>query len=220
MARILITTDDLETQELLYNHLSQANFNVILFASFTDILQRVLQGGIDLIVLDLPLSESDNFELCQKIRQITKIPLIVSSVNNDVSCKIRYFEEGADDYITKPYDLRELMARIRALLRRIEPREMVFGFLNVDAKRRIAKLHNQNLELTNTEFDILLFLIENRLQPISRDRIAHTINAIHEDTGLRSIDTHIRNLRNKLGDSAKEPKYIQSVWGVGYKFCL
>lgn len=220
MARILITTDDLETQELLYNHLSQANFNVILFTSLADILQRVLQGGIDLIVLDLPLSESDNFELCQKIRQITKIPLIVSSVNNDVSCKIRYFEEGADDYITKPYDLRELMARIRALLRRIEPREMVFGFLNVDAKRRIAKLHNQNLELTNTEFDILLFLIENRLQPISRDRIAHTINAIHEDTGLRSIDTHIRNLRNKLGDSAKEPKYIQSVWGVGYKFCL
>ena len=220
MARILITTDDLETQELLYNHLSQANFNVILFTSLADILQRVLQGGIDLIVLDLPLSESDNFELCQKIRQITKIPLIVSSVNNDVSCKIRFFEEGADDYITKPYDLRELMARIRALLRRIEPREMVFGFLNVDAKRRIAKLHNQNLELTNTEFDILLFLIENRLQPISRDRIAHTINAIHEDTGLRSIDTHIRNLRNKLGDSAKEPKYIQSVWGVGYKFCL
>ncbi len=220
MARILITTDDLEIQELLYNHLSQANFNVILFTSLADILQRVLQGGIDLIVLDLPLSESDNFELCQKIRQITKIPLIVSSVNNDVSCKIRYFEEGADDYITKPYDLRELMARIRALLRRIEPREMVFGFLNVDAKRRIAKLHNQNLELTNTEFDILLFLIENRLQPISRDRIAHTINAIHEDTGLRSIDTHIRNLRNKLGDSAKEPKYIQSVWGVGYKFCL
>ena len=191
-----------------------------MFTSLADILQRVLQGGIDLIVLDLPLSESDNFELCQKIRQITKIPLIVSSVNNDVSCKIRYFEEGADDYITKPYDLRELMARIRALLRRIEPREMVFGFLNVDAKRRIAKLHNQNLELTNTEFDILLFLIENRLQPISRDRIAHTINAIHEDTGLRSIDTHIRNLRNKLGDSAKEPKYIQSVWGVGYKFCL
>lgn len=221
MTRILVVEDDLKMQELLSNHLTKAGFYVACLTAPADILQSIMQREADVIILDVTLTSSDGFELCKQIREITaKLPLILSSSINDISYKIRGFNEGADDFITKPYEPLEVIARIKALLRRIEPQEMIFGPLNVDSKRRIAKLNNNDLDLTNTEFDILLFLIENRLQPISRDRIAHTINAIHEDTGLRSIDTHIRNLRNKLGDSAKEPRYIQSVWGIGYKFCL
>ncbi len=220
MARILVIDNDLEMQKFLQDNLCQASFSVTLANSHSTIMEEILHGNIDLVILELLIPKIDGFELCQQIRDATKIPIIISSISHNISDKVKSFECGVDDYITKPYDIAELIARIKALLRRMETQEMVFGALNVDSKRRIVKLNNQDIDLTNTEFDILIFLIDNRLQPISRDRIAHTINAIHDDTGLRSIDTHIRNLRNKLGDSAKEPKYIQSVWGIGYKFCL
>ncbi|RDU73396.1 DNA-binding response regulator [Helicobacter aurati] len=220
MGRILLVEDDIELQNLLRTYLSQAKFEVICSSSPSKVLSLLTKENLDLIILDLCLPEMDGFELCQKIRAITQSPIIISSARNDIYNKIQGFEQGADDYIAKPYEPAELIARINALLRRLKPREMVFGGLSVDTKRRVVKIQNKVVDLTNTEFDILVFLIENRMQPISRDRIANTINAIHEDTGLRSIDTHIRNLRNKLGDSAKKPKYIQSVWGIGYKFCL
>ncbi len=216
---ILVIEEDMQNRKLLKKSLSEANFVVKFPISPIDLAENI-PHDVDAIIIDLHLSVIDAISLCSDIRMQTKVPIIVSSHINDVAHKIRAFDVGVDDYMTKPYHMAELVARVRALLRRMDTREMIFGNLNVDAKRRMAKLHDQSLDLTNTEFDILLFLIENRLQPISRDRIALTINAIHEETGLRSIDTHIRNIRNKLGDSAKSPKYIQSVWGVGYKFCL
>ncbi|MWV62862.1 response regulator [Helicobacter saguini] len=223
MIKILVLENDLETFNSLQQYLSEFDYEPIFLESTDKILSTIMENRIDVILIDLVLNdadEKDKFYICRQIREITKMPIIITSFSNDVGHKISAFEDGADDYLTKPYHLDELNARIKALLRRLETQEMIFGSLQIDPKKRIVKLKNEYLELTNTEFDILLFLIENRLQPVSRDRIAHTINAIHEDTGLRSIDTHIRNLRNKLGDSAKEPKYIQSVWGIGYKFCI
>lgn len=223
MIKILVLEHDLETLNSLQQYLRESNYEPIFAESKNDVLDIISTNRVDAILIDLVLKDGakkSEFIICKQIREITKMPIIVVSFSNDVSNKVRALEDGADDYLTKPYHLAELNARIKALLRRLETQEMVFGSLQIDPKKRIVKLKNEFLELTNTEFDILLFLIENRLQPVSRDRIAHTINAIHEDTGLRSIDTHIRNLRNKLGDSAKEPKYIQSVWGIGYKFCI
>lgn len=220
MSKVLIIDDDTDFQSSLHDSLCKAGFEISCLASNLMILDKIIQDDIDIIILELLVNNADGFELCKEIRNHTQIPIIISSKLTHISDKIRAFELGIDDYMTKPYDTAELIARIKALLRRIEPRKRVFGALNIDAKRRTVKLYNEDIELTNTEFDILLFLVDNRLQPVSRERIAHTINAIHDDTGLRSIDTHIRNLRNKLGDSAKEPKFIQSVWGIGYKFCL
>ncbi|STQ86544.1 response regulator transcription factor [Helicobacter muridarum] len=220
MRKILLIEDDVELQNLLRTYLSQAMFEVVCFTFPSKALKMLEKENIDLIVLDLCLPEMDGFEVCQKIRSITQSPIIISSGRVDICSKINGFDNGADDYIAKPYEPAELIARINALLRRLKPIEMVFGGLNIDVKRRAVKIQGTIIDLTNTEFDILVFLIENRMQPISRDRIANAINAIHEDAKLRSIDTHIRNLRNKLGDSAKQPKYIQSVWGIGYKFCL
>lgn len=220
MAKVLVIDNDINIQNTLSNSLCQAGFEIVCLVDISMILNAIAQHDIDAVVLELSHHEIDGFVLCEKIRNNTQIPIIISSSLTNISDKVRAFEIGADDYMTKPYDAVELIARLKALLRRIEPRKRVFGALNIDAKRRTVRLYNQDIELTNTEFDILLFLVDNRLQPVSRERIAHTINAIHDDTGLRSIDTHIRNLRNKLGDSAKSPKFIQSVWGIGYKFCL
>lgn len=220
MPKVLIIDNDIDLQKSLHSSLCQAGFETLCLSDVSMILEKIAQDDIDAVILELLDHEIDGFELCGKIRSHTQIPIIISSKLTHISDKIRAFDLGIDDYMTKPYEAVELIARIKALLRRIEPRKRVFGALNIDAKRRTIKLYNEDIELTNTEFDILLFLVDNRLQPVSRERIAHTINAIHDDTGLRSIDTHIRNLRNKLGDSAKEPKFIQSVWGIGYKFCL
>ncbi|PAF52530.1 response regulator transcription factor [Helicobacter sp. 13S00477-4] len=222
MSKLLLVEDDLEMQALIKTYLEQAKFEVLATDSpnrSIDLL-RENQGNIDLIILDLTLPEMDGFELCKKIRNISQIPIIISTARGDIYNKIQGFEKGADDYLAKPYEPAELIARINAMLRRFKPKEMSFDNLNINIQKREAKLSGQVLDLTNTEFDILIFLIENRLHPVSREVIANTINAIHEDSLLRSIDTHVRNLRAKLNDNAKEPKFIQSVWGIGYKFCL
>lgn len=222
MGKLLLIEDDLEMQGLIKTYLEQARFDVLAtdLPSIALDMMRENQGGIDLVILDLTLPEMDGFELCKKIRSISQVPIIISTARGDIYNKIQGFEKGADDYLAKPYEPAELIARINAMLRRFKPKEMVFDNLSISIEKREAKLNHQVLDLTNTEFDILVFLIENRLHPISREAIANTINAIHEDSLLRSIDTHVRNLRVKLNDNAKEPKFIQSVWGIGYKFCL
>lgn len=222
MGKLLLIEDDLEMQSLIKTYLEQARFEVLA----TDLPSRALEllreyhGNIDLAILDLSLPQMDGFELCKQIRSISQLPIIISTARGDIYNKIQGFEKGADDYLAKPYEPAELIARINAMLRRFKPKEMVFDSLSINIQRREVRNGSSVVELTNTEFDILVFLVENRLHPISREAIANTISAIHEDSLLRSIDTHVRNLRAKLGDNAKEPKFIQSVWGIGYKFCL
>ncbi|PAF42435.1 response regulator transcription factor [Helicobacter sp. 11S02596-1] len=222
MGKLLLIEDDLEMQGLIKTYLEQAKFEVLA----TDLPSKAIallkenSGNVDLVILDLTLPEMDGFELCKKIRGVSQVPIIISTARGDIYNKIQGFEKGADDYLAKPYEPAELIARINAMLRRFKPKEMVFDDLSINIQKREARLGDKLVDLTNTEFDILIFLIENRLHPVSREAIANTINAIHEDSLLRSIDTHVRNLRAKLGDNAKEPKFIQSVWGIGYKFCL
>ncbi|WP_104697264.1 MULTISPECIES: response regulator transcription factor [unclassified Helicobacter] len=221
MGRVLLIEDDLDMQGLIVTYLRQAGFETIATASPVKSLEILKQQkNIDIIILDLTLPELDGFELCKKIRAFSSIPIIISSARGDIYNKIQGFEKGADDYLAKPYEPAELIARINAMLRRFKPKEMIFDNLSVNISKREVVLGDKILDLTNTEFDILIFLIENRLHPVSREAIANSIGAIHEDSSFRSIDTHVRNLRAKLGDSAKEPKFIQSIWAIGYKFCL
>ncbi|MCE3039994.1 response regulator transcription factor [Helicobacter anatolicus] len=221
MGRLLLVEDDLEMQELIVAYLKQAGFESVATASPLQALEILnTQKGIDLAIIDLTLPDMDGFELCKKIRSFSSIPIIISTARGDIYDKIQGFERGADDYLAKPYEPAELIARINALLRRFKPKELEFDNLSINVQKREALIDGKNIDLTNTEFDILIFLIENRLYPVSREAIANSINAIHEESSLRSIDTHVRNLRAKLGDSAKEPKFIQSVWAIGYKFCL
>lgn len=221
MHKLLLIEDDLDMQSLIVAYLTQSKYNVIATHSPYKALE-ILEGrdNIDLIILDLTLPEMDGFKLCKKIRKITQVPIIISSARGDVYNKVEGFDVGADDYLAKPYEPVELLARINALLRRLKPKNLEFDNLQINVESRSVIVDGMNVDLTPTEFEILLFLIENRQKPMSREQIANNITSMGEDSTLRSIDTHIRNIRNKIDDSAKEPRFIQSVWGIGYKFCI
>lgn len=221
MDKILLIEDDLDMQSLIVAYLTQAKYNVIATHSPSKALE-ILEGkdSIDLVILDLTLPEMDGFKLCKRIRKITQAPIIISSARGDIYNKVEGFDVGADDYLAKPYEPVELLARINALLRRLKPKNMEFDNMQINVETRTVIVNGMSVDLTPTEFDILLFLIENRQKPMSREQIANNITSMSEDTTLRSIDTHIRNIRSKIDDSAKEPRFIQSVWGIGYKFCI
>lgn len=219
MGKILLIEDDLDMQGLIVAYLTQSKYEVLathLPSKALEILES--RTSIDLIILDLTLPEMDGFKLCKKIRKLTQAPIIISSARGDVYNKVEGFDMGADDYLAKPYEPVELLARINALLRRLKPKNMDLGGMEVNVETRCVIVDGMNIDLTPTEFEILLFLIENRQKPMSREQIANSIASMGEDSTLRSIDTHIRNIRSKIDDNAKEPRFIQSVWGIGYKF--
>ena len=220
MHKLLLIEDDLDMQSLIVAYLTQSKYNVIATHSPAKALE-ILEGrdSIDLIILDLKLPEMDGFKLCKKIRKLTQAPIIISSARGDVYNKVEGFDVGADDYLAKPYEPVELLVRINALLRRLKPKNMEFDNLQINVESHSVVVDGMNIDLTPTEFSILLLLAENRQKPMSREQIANSISSMGEDTTLRSIDTHIRNIRSKIDDSAKEPRFIQSVWGIGYKFC-
>ena len=220
MHKLLLIEDDLDMQSLIVAYLTQSKYNAIATHSPAKALE-ILEGrdSIDLIILDLTLPEMDGFKLCKKIRKLTQAPIIISSARGDVYNKVEGFDVGADDYLAKPYEPVELLVRINALLRRLKPKNMEFDNLQINVESHSVVVDGMNIDLTPTEFSILLLLAENRQKPMSREQIANSISSMGEDTTLRSIDTHIRNIRSKIDDSAKEPRFIQSVWGIGYKFC-
>lgn len=221
MYKILLVEDDLEMQRLLTDYLRQSGMEVCATTSPNTALDWVKnKGGFHLAVLDIVLPEMDGLELCQKLRTLSDIPIIMSSARADISSKILGFERGADDYLAKSYEPIELVARIKALLKRYSQSHSIrYEDLEVDTDKRKVNVSGYEVELTPAEFGILSLLIAHRGKPYSRESLAQEISSIAPDSSLRSIDTHIRNLRAKLGDDAKTPKYIQSVWGIGYKFC-
>ncbi|WP_276952555.1 response regulator transcription factor [Helicobacter rodentium] len=221
MYKILLVEDDLEMQKLLVDYLHQSGMEVFATDSPNAALDSVKnKGGFHLAVLDIMLPEMDGLELCQKLRNISDIPIIMSSARADISSKILGFERGADDYLAKSYEPIELVARIKALLKRyLQHQSVIYKDLEVDVERRKVNISGYDIGLTPAEFEILSLLITHKGKPYSRESLLQAISSIAPDSSLRSIDTHIGNLRAKLGDDAKTPKYIQSIWGIGYKFC-
>lgn len=221
MYKILIVEDDLEMQKLLQDYLQQSGMEVITTDSPNTAIEWIKQQkGFHLAVLDIMLPEMDGLELCERIREISDMPIIMSSARGDISSKMLGFKNGADDYLAKSYEPLELVARINALLKRYtKTQSITYKDLEIDSTKRKVKVEGIAIDLTPAEFEILNLLFLHKGKPFSRNSLSQAIASIAPDSSLRSIDTHIRNLRAKLGDDAKTPKYIQSVWGIGYKFC-
>lgn len=217
---ILLIEDDKEITELLEIYLLKYGFEVFSVSLPSIALEKLKIESYDLVLLDLGLPQMDGLDLCKIIKHTYKnLPVIISTARGDVSDKVVGLEVGADDYIAKPYDPRELVARIQSVLRRYE--HISFNINSefvIDTNTMQIKKNNIALELTMAEYEILSILLSKQHIAISREYIVNSVNSINWDSSDRSIDVIIGRIRQKIGDNSKRPKYIKSIRGVGYKF--
>ncbi len=217
MKKILMIEDDLELAEILTEYLEQYEFKVVTEDDPFKAVSILKLEPFDLVILDLTLPGMDGLEVCEAIRERQDVPIIISSARSDVTDKVRALELGADDYMPKPYDPRELEARIQSVLRRyaakVEAKEESKSDFKCDKSSMTISYKNRNIELTNAEFGILSYMISKQGLVVSREDLIHNVNAINEDSSNKSIDVMVGRIRNKLGDKT----LIESVRGVGYK---
>lgn len=228
--QVLVVDDDQAIRELLAEYLSKNNFEVI--TAFDGIeMDRQLQAcSPGLIILDIMLPGDDGFTLCQRIRQTSNVPIIMLTANSDEMDRILGLEIGADDYIAKPFSPRELLARIKALLRRTnfakneikkseKSRYLSFANWTIDTQQHnLLDENNKITSLTGADFQLLSLFLENPNTPISRDQISQALHGRDAFANERGIDVHLSRLRQCLGDDAKAPKIIKTVRGSGYVF--
>ena len=209
--------DDLELAEILTEYLEQFDFKVITEDDPFKAVSILKLEPFDLVILDLTLPGMDGLEVCEAIRERQDIPIIISSARSDVTDKVSALELGADDYLPKPYDPRELEARIHSVLRRYETKIMQKDEMKSDFKCDTSSMQisykGRALDLTNAEYGILSYMISKQGSVVSREDLIHNVNAINEDSSNKSIDVMVGRIRNKLGDKT----LIESVRGVGYK---
>lgn len=216
--KVLLIEDDLQMQKLIIEYLADYNFDCIAFAHPKDALENFKNNNdYSIIILDLMLPDMDGIDLFKKLKQIQDIPIIISSARGDIGNKIHGFELGADDYLAKPYEPRELVLRIEHILKKNISTVLTIGDFKIDKENRTLVLDDFPIELTKIEFEIFIFLIENLNKISSREQILNA-TSLDINTKNRTIDMHISNIRYKIGDDSKNPKYIKSVWGIGYKF--
>ncbi len=220
--RILVVDDEPDALELAEINLHAAGFSVLLADDGADALKQARQKKPDLIVLDVMLPEMDGMEVCKTLRQdpaTASIPIIMLTAKAAEIDRVLGLELGADDYLTKPFSPRELVLRIKGLLRRGRAAEVTTGqfragTLTVDVSRHEVSVRGKPVELTATEFKLLTLLIERRGRVQSRDLLLRDVWNYNSDTDTRTVDTHIRRLRDKLGPAAD---IIDTVRGVGYR---
>ncbi len=224
MTRVLMIEDDLELAEILMEYLEQFDIAISIAEDPFIGLSTLDTQPFDLVILDLTLPGLDGLEVCKEIRKRHTLPIIISSARTDITDKVTALENGADDYLPKPYNPRELQARIMSLLRRqkgfeptVHPVQKPKDLLLYEDQMRIT-LHTKDVHLTGAEYGILAYLMKKEGGVVSREELIYNIEAISEETTNKSIDVIIGRIRHKLGENPKEPTYIHAIRGVGYKF--
>ena len=216
--KVLLVEDDLQMQSLIVYYLKDYGFIVTAFDNPKDVLEDFkLNSDYSIIILDLMLPFMDGFDLFNKLKEIKNIPIIISTARGDIGNKIHGFELGADDYLAKPYEPRELVLRIESILKRNSTKSFKIGDFTIDKDNRTVLIDDYAIDFTKIEFEIFIYLIENKNKISSREQILNA-TSLDFNTKNRTIDMHISNIRAKIGDDSKNPKYIKSVWGIGYKF--
>ena len=216
--KVLLVEDDLQMQSLIVDYLKDYGFIVTAFDNPKDVLEDFkLNSDYSIIILDLMLPFMDGFDLFNKLKEIKNIPIIISTARGDIGNKIHGFELGADDYLAKPYEPRELVLRIESILKRNSTKSFKIGDFTIDKDNRAVLIDDYAIDFTKIEFEIFIYLVENKNKISSREQILNA-TSLDFNTKNRTIDMHISNIRAKIGDDSKNPKYIKSIWGIGYKF--
>ena len=225
--RVLVVDDEKLIVKGIRFSLLQDGLEVDCAYDGEEALELVKNNDYDVILLDVMLPKLTGFEVCQQIREFSSVPIIMLTAKGDDMDKILGLEYGADDYITKPFNILEVKARIKAIMRRsktAKPEEEVvskiaeFGELKVDCDSRRVFIHNEEVNLTAKEFDLLELLMFNPNKVYSRENLLNTVWGYDYPGDVRTVDVHIRRLREKIEKNPSEPKYIHTKWGVGYFF--
>ena len=231
MAKILIIEDEKEIADLEKDYLEMNDYTVEIYDRGDTGLEAAEKGEYDLIVLDLMLPGTDGFDICRKIRAVKDIPIIMVTAKKDDIDKIRGLGLGADDYITKPFSPGELVARVKAHLAQYE-RLVGSGMkkrdndiveirgIKIDKTARRVFVDNEEKIFTTKEFDLLCFLAENPNKVYTKDDLFRTIWGMESVGDIATVTVHIKKIREKLGDVSGDSKYIETIWGVGYRFKL
>ena len=223
--KILVVDDEALLVKGIRFNLQSEGYEVITGSDGLEALHLVQEKNPDLVILDVMMPNMDGMTACSKIREFSDIPIILLTAKTDDMDKLMGFDHGADDYITKPFNILELKARIRALLRRSGSTEkkvsgnlLSAGTISLDLDARNAYRSGEMVDLTAKEFDVIEFLMRNPNRVYSREALLDTIWAYEYRSDIRTVDVHIRRLREKLEENPAEPKYIMTKWGVGYYF--
>jgi len=217
--RILIVEDEINIATPVKTYLERAGFDVAHALTGTAALQMLEETPPNLVVLDLNLPDIDGLEVCRRIRALSQVPIIMVTARDDDIDKIVGLEVGADDYLTKPFNVRELVARVKAILRRapVTARQvggiLTHGAVSIDRSRHEVRVADELIQLAPKEFDLLWALLEERGHVLTRDQLLENVWGYSFAGDTRTVDVHVRQLRRKLGDACP----IVTVWGVGYK---
>jgi len=225
MAYILVVDDEKNIVKGIKFSLEQDGMKVDTAHDGEEALDLARQNSYDLIILDVMLPKMEGTEICQRIREFSAVPVVMVTAKGDDMDKIMGLEYGADDYITKPFNILELKARIKAILRRaIKPspaqktQELTVRDIVIDTGSRRVFVGGQEISLTAKEYDLLEFLVKNMGRVYTREALLAQLWGADNTGDVRTVDVHVRRLREKIEESPSDPKYIYTKWGVGYYF--
>ncbi len=223
--KILVVDDEKLIVKGLKFNLEQEGYTVETAFDGEEAINLAHDGSIDLILLDLMLPKVDGFTVCRTIRGFSNVPIIMVTAKGEDIDKILGLEYGADDYVTKPFNIREVTARIKAILRRVNPapkgdrdKVMVSGDIMLDYNFRRVTVHDKTVELTSKEFDLLELFLKNPGKVYTRENLLDIAWGFDYPGDVRTVDVHIRRLREKIEENPAEPTYIKTKWGVGYYY--
>ena len=225
MATIVVADDERDLNNLVRRHLEDEGHRVVQAHDGAEAVLAVQREHPDLLVLDWMLPKLDGLEVCRRVRRESIVPILMLTARSEEIDRVLGLEVGADDYLVKPFGIRELLARVHAMLRRVElfreagndapPPVLTAGALQIDLAQHTVSVEGEAVELTPKEFDLLVLFVQNPGRPFSRDELLERIWRDDYEVTDRTIDTHMQRLRKKLGQRAD---CIQTVWGVGYRY--
>ncbi|HHW56035.1 MAG: response regulator [bacterium] len=225
--KILVVDDEKPIADILRYNLEQAGYEVVVAYDGEEAVAKAKRDDPDLMILDIMLPKLDGFSVCRQVRTFSQVPILMLTAKEEELDKILGLELGADDYVTKPFSPREIVARVKAILRRVQtaseqqggaPRVLDFGELQIDLERVEARKGSQTLELTPREFDLLKHMALSPGRVFSREQLLEEVWGFDYYGDIRTVDVAIRRLREKLEDDPSNPRYIQTRRGAGYYF--
>ena len=221
-ARVLVVDDEPKIRDVVGGYLTRDGYSVLFAETGRAALEMALREHPDLIILDLRLPDLDGEEVARAVRDISDVPIIMLTAKSAEADRVAGLGLGADDYLVKPFSVRELAARVAAVLRRTRGTHDQLSFdggrLVIDRLARSVRLEAAHVPLSHTEYDLLLALVANRPRVLSREQLLAAIRGYESDADERTVDAHVKNLRRKLADDPRHPRFVLTVTGAGYRF--